>query len=51
MTTENITNYFRKGRHYMFEYLLGVSAGPELEEHVKKSKNLYKSHQCFGIRE
>ena len=38
VTLENVGNYFRKVRHYMFGYLLGVAAGPELEEHVKKCK-------------
>ena len=45
VTVENIRNHFRKIRHYMFGYLLGVSAGPELEEHVKKCKKIYSSHR------
>ena len=36
----------------MFGYLLGVSAGPELEEHVKKKcKKLYTSHRRVGVNE
>ena len=35
VTTENIQNYFRKVRHYMFAYLQGYAGGTELE---KKSK-------------
>ena len=40
VTITNIQNHYRKVRHYMFGYLLGVSAGPELEEHVKKCMHL-----------
>lgn len=28
----------------MFGYVQGFAAGPELEEHMKKCKKLYKSH-------
>ena len=31
VTVDNIRNYVRKSRHYMFGYLQGVSGGPELE--------------------
>ena len=51
VTVENIRNHFRKVRHYMFGYLLGVSAGPELEEHVKKCKKIYTSHRRVGVNE
>ena len=34
VTADNIRNYFRKSRHYMFAYLQGVSGGPELEQLV-----------------
>ena len=54
VTLENITNHFRKVRHYiiiMFGYLLGVSAGPDLEEHVKKCKKVYNSHRRIGVNE
>ena len=40
VTVENIRNHFRKVRHYMFGYLLGVSAGPELED-----KKIYTLHR------
>ena len=48
---ENVQNYYRKVRHYMFGYLLGFSGGPDLEEQVKKMKKLYKSHRHVGIHE
>ena len=32
VSTENITNYFRRGRNYMCGYLLGHKAGITLEE-------------------
>ena len=41
VTLENIKNHFCKVRHYMFGYILGVAAGPELE--------LYTSHQHVGV--
>ena len=47
----NICNHFRKVRHYMFGYLLGVKAGPELEEHVKKCKKIYASHCQVGVND
>ena len=37
---ENIQNYFRKVRHYMFAYLQGCSGGNELEKQVKKMKKI-----------
>ena len=42
---ENIQNYFRKTRHYMYGYLAGCSGGSDLEELVAHSKKIYKSHQ------
>ena len=48
VTLENIINHYRKIRHYMFGYLRGIAAGPELEDHVKK---IYKSHQRIGVNE
>ena len=44
VTVENITNYFRKVRHYMFAYLQGIAGGLDLENEVKKMKKIYKSH-------
>ena len=37
VTYENICNHFRKVRQYMFGYVEGRAAGPELEDYVKKS--------------
>ena len=47
VTLENIRNYFRKSRDYMFGYLKGLVVGNELEEHVK----LYKSHRRVGVND
>ena len=38
VTLENIQNYFRKVRHYMFAYLEGLSGGSDLEKLVKITK-------------
>ena len=51
VTVDNIRNYFRKSKHYMFGYLQGVSGGPELEELVKKMRTTYKSHRRVGVDE
>ena len=40
VTTENIQNYFRKVRHYIFAYLKGYGGGAELEKEVKKMKKI-----------
>ena len=40
VTTENMQNYFRKVRHYMFAYLQGYGGGAELEKEVKKIKKI-----------
>lgn len=44
ISLENIQNYFRKARQYMFAYLQGDTAGTKLEERVKYYKKQYKSH-------
>lgn len=38
VTTENINNYFRKVRDYMFAYLQGYAGGEKLEKEVKRMK-------------
>ena len=43
VTLENIKNYFRKARQYMFGYIEGLAAGPELEKQIK---NTFMS-SCF----
>ena len=48
VTLENNKNHYRKVRTYMFSYVQGFTAGPELEEHMKKCK-IYKSHQRVGV--
>ena len=45
VTTENIQNYFRRVRDYMYGYLLGHQAGLKLEELVKKFSKKFKSHR------
>ena len=42
-TTENIQNYLRKVKHYMFAYLQGYAGGTELEKEVKRIKK-YINH-------
>ena len=51
VSVENIQNYFRKSRHYMFGYLQGVAGGPQLESLVKKMKTVYTSHRKVGVDE
>ena len=45
VTLENIHNYFRKVRHYMFGYLEGIPGGGELEKLVKDYKRSIKAHR------
>ena len=45
VSVENIDNYIRRVRIYMFGYLLGHQAGVKLEELVKKFSKEYKSHR------
>ena len=51
VTVDNIRNHYRKVRHYMFAYLLGISGGPQIEEMVKKMKKVYTSHRRVGVNE
>ena len=45
VTLQNIQNFHRKGRGYMFAYFEGHGAGKQLEDKVK----LYKSHGRVGV--
>ena len=45
VTMENVHNHFRKIRHYMFAYLEGIPGGSDLENLVKKYKQIIKSHR------
>ena len=45
VTLDNIQNYFRKSRHYMFAYLEGIPGGSDLEKQVKEYKKIIKSHR------
>ena len=51
ITLENIQNYFRKARQYMFAYLQGETAGTKLEERIKYYKKQYKSHRRIHVNE
>ena len=51
VTLENIQNFHRKVRHYMFSYLEGHVAGAELEKNVAKYKKAVKSHRRIGVNE
>ena len=51
VTPENIRNFHRKCRHYMFAYFEGHVAGSKLEEQVKKYKTAVKSHRRVGLNE
>ena len=51
VAVENIRNFHRKCRHYMYAYLEGHTAGGELEGQVKKYKTAVKSHRRIGVNE
>lgn len=48
---ENIQNYYRKVRQYMFAYLEGLTGGPALEKEVKKYKEAVKSHRRISMNQ
>lgn len=49
VTIENIKNYFRKVRHYMFAYLEGFPGGSDLVKLVKNYKKAIMSHRRIYI--
>ena len=51
VTVENIQNFHRKCRHYVYAYMEGHVAGGALENQVKKYKTAVKSHRCIGVNE
>ena len=52
VTKENIANYVRRCRNYMFAYLEGSAVGHELEEKIKFYKSAsYTSHRRIGIND
>ena len=51
VTVENICNFHRKCRHYMFAYFEGHVAGAKLGEQVKKYRTAVKSHHRIGVNE
>ena len=48
VSQENISNYFRHAKNYMYGYLLGHKAGLELEQLVSKYSKTFKSHHCVS---
>ena len=52
VSKENIANYVRRRRNYMFAYLEGSAVGSELEERIKFYKSAsYTSHRRVGMNE
>ena len=52
VSKENIANYVRRCRNYMFAYLEGSAIGQELEEKIKFYKSAsYSSHKRVGIND
>ena len=51
VSLDNINNFHRKCRQYMFAYIEGHVAGSKIEEQVKKYKTAVKSHRRIGINE
>lgn len=45
VSLQNIQNYYRKVRHYMFAYLEGIPGGCDLEKQVKEYKKTIMSHR------
>ena len=51
VTNESVVNFFCKARNYMFGYLEGFTAGPDLEKLIKKCKKEYKSYRRVGVND
>ena len=49
VSLENIQNHFRKVRHYMYGYMVGLKPGNELDKELKKYKIAVKSHRRIGV--
>ena len=45
VSQENIQNYFRRAKNYMYGYLLGHTAGIALEKLIQKYSKNFKSHR------
>ena len=45
VSSETITNYFRRAKNYMYGYLLGHQAGLTLEQLVTNYSKEFKSHR------
>ena len=51
VNVENVRNFHRKCRQYMYAYFEGHVAGSKLEEQVKKYKTAVKSHRRISMNE
>ena len=52
VSTENIANYVRRCRNYMYAYLEGSAVGSELEEKIRQYKSVsYTSHRRVGVHD
>lgn len=51
VTLDQIKNFHRKCRNYMFAYFEGHVAGMELEKQIKKYKKVIKSHRRISMNE
>ena len=49
VSKENIANYVRRCRNYMFAYLEGSGVGHELEDKIKFYN--YSSHRRVGVND
>jgi hypothetical protein len=52
VSKENIANYVRRCRNYMFAYLEGSAVGAELEEKINQYESVsYTSHRRVGVND
>ena len=52
VSKENIANYVRRCRNYMFAYLEGSAVGDELDKKIKFYKSVsYTSHRRVGVND
>ena len=52
VSADNIANYVRRCRHYMFAYLEGSAVGPQLDEKIRHYKAAkYTSHRRVGVND
>ena len=51
MKNEDVKNYYRKVRNYMFANLVLLDGGPSLELTVKNYKQAVKSHRRISVNQ